>query len=120
MGYRSDVGLCLQRSAYLKLRNAGEALRYTDTEIYKLVQSLLEHPQRTLECAEAVVLYWDSVKSHSGYDDVRWLENLLSGLEAEDYLFLRIGEEADDIEAKGCYWDNPFGMYVARDIAFEN
>ena len=120
MGYRSDVGLCLQRPAYVKLRNAGEALQHTDTEIDRHVQSLLDHPQRTLECTEAVALYWDSVKWYSDYDDVRWIENLLSSFEEEEYLFLRIGEETDDIEAKGCYWDNPFGMYVAREIVFEN
>lgn len=119
MGCRSDVGLCLQHSAYTKLCNSVETLQYTDSKTHGLIQNILHNSQRTLECAEAVVFYWNSVTWRSDYEDVRWLENLLSRLEPEDYLFLRIGKETGVMESKGRYRDNPFGMRVVREIAFD-
>jgi hypothetical protein len=32
----------------------------------------------------------------------------------ENYYFIRIGEENDDTEVRGCFWDNPFGFELSR------
>ena len=37
-------------------------------------------------------------------------------LDDEDYRFIRIGEEYDDNESRGAFWENPFGMSLRSDI----
>lgn len=36
----------------------------------------------------------------------------MADLEYEDYYFIRIGEDYDDIEVNGGFWDNPLGMRI--------
>ena len=33
-----------------------------------------------------------------------------------DYLFIRIGEELEDIDTRGSFWDNPFDLGISRSI----
>ena len=42
---------------------------------------------------------------------------LMNELEDEDYRFIRIGEEYDDTEVHGGFWENPFGLELNRSIA---
>jgi hypothetical protein len=53
------------------------------------------------------------------YEDVSFFENLLQELDHEDYYFIRLGEENDDTEVRGGFWDNPFCMSLVRGIAFD-
>lgn len=39
-------------------------------------------------------------------------------LEDEDFRFLRVGEDHDDTEVRGCFWENPFDMELLRGISF--
>ena len=46
------------------------------------------------------------------------VEDYLGDLHTEDYLFIRIGEDINDIEVCGDYVDNPLGMSMDRTISF--
>ena len=38
----------------------------------------------------------------------------LKELDDEDYRFIRIGEDYDDTEVMGSFWDNPFDFELTR------
>ena len=44
------------------------------------------------------------------------MEDYLGDLHVEDYLFIRIGEDINDIEVCGDYVDNPLGMSLDQTI----
>jgi len=41
---------------------------------------------------------------------------LMGKLESDDFLFLRIGEDMNDNEERGSFWDNPFELSILRTI----
>ena len=67
----------------------------------------------------AVAYYWDNVKWYADFLEVRFIENLTVELDWEDFLFIRVGEDSDDTEYRGGFWDNPFPMGLARSITFD-
>ena len=50
--------------------------------------------------------------------EVGFIVKLMAGLVDDTFRFIRIGEYDDDIEGRGYFWENPFGMEVERPIAF--
>ena len=42
--------------------------------------------------------------------------DLMLELEDEDFLFLRVGEDMNDSEEKGSFWENPFELSILRTI----
>ena len=78
-------------------------------------------PRDKREDRESGAAAWhrESLKWYSDYEDVAFFENLLRDLEAEDYLFIRLGDSDDDVEIRGGFWDNPFGMCLMRGIGFD-
>jgi hypothetical protein len=120
MGYRSDVGLCLTDTGR-KTLEARLAELETEDEKTRHIRNLLNTSgdKREDQDSGAVAWYWESVKWYADYDDVSFIENLLKELDAEDYYFIRVGEENDDTEVRGGFWDNPFGMILMRGIIFD-
>ena len=47
-----------------------------------------------------------------------FIEQLMAELPDEDFRFIRIGEDYDDTEMRGGFWDDPFGMELTRSITF--
>ena len=43
----------------------------------------------------------------------------MSDQDYDDYFFIRVGESDDDVEIRGGFWKNPFGMCLVRGIAFD-
>lgn len=122
MGYRSEVGLCLTSNAKQKLADALESLQETNNENYKIVNSLFDGAvKREDKESGAVAYYWDAVKWYPDYEDVGFIEAFIRDLaDIDDYYFLRIGEDNDDTECGGGYWENPFCMNLLRTINFDD
>ena len=59
------------------------------------------------------------VKWYEDFSDVSFIENLLAELDWKDFLFIRIGEDYDDTEVRGDFWDNPFELGLTRKISME-
>ncbi len=118
MGYRSDVGLCLTRNGLSKLI---AELENTSDEIRESVKELLDYPKNHFTDSDtgSEIWYWEYVKWYQDDPDVAFMEDVLSMLDYNDYLLIRIGEDSDDNEIQGNYWDNPFGMYLSRTINFD-
>ena len=119
MGYRSDVGLCLTENGKKTLEAKLSELE-PDTDKTTHVNELLDS-RRKREDPEsgAVAWLWEHLKWYFDYADVSFFEKLMNDLDYEDYYFIRVGEENDDTDVRGGFWDNPFGMCLVRGIAFD-
>ena len=117
MGYRSDVGLALSKTGAIRLQEKLKALD-KDSEIFFNVTEFLEcacKHQKHEETGSELYL-WEYLKWYDNYSDVRFIEDLINELEWEDFLFLRLGEDMNDNEEKGSFWDNPFQLSILRTI----
>ena len=62
--------------------------------------------------------FWTYQKWCSQFPEIMFFENLMNELEPESFYFVRIGEELDDNEVRGSFWDNPFDLGIDRSITF--
>ena len=121
MGYCSDVGLALTKKAIETLHSklaeekVSEELR---TSVKRLLAHADEHYTDIVSGAE--VWYWEWIKWYdcypAGYQDVCFIMEVLQESYDEDYRFIRIGEEYDDTEMSGGFWDNPFDFELTRSM----
>lgn len=117
MGYRSDVALCLSQNGISALT---EKLDKSSPAIRDEAKELLDHPKNhfTDSATGSQFWYWEGLKWYEDFPDVGFIEHLMGKLDIKEYLFIRIGEDSDDNEIQGAYWNNPFGMCLSRSIEF--
>ena len=117
MGYRSEVGLLLNKDAVEKLQ---DKLQETHDVIRQKVFALLgEYADEHYVYDNATELWiWTNIKWYNDFDDVGFIEKFLRTLHTDDYYFIRIGEALDDTETEGDYWDGDIEMAVSRKITF--
>ena len=119
MGYRSDVGLTLTRTGVealnRKLQTVNEERRDAASH---LLQCAGIHYTDSHSGAE--LWYWEWLKWYPEYLDVSVFEELMDEVDHEDFRFIRIGEDEDDTESRGGFWENPFEMDLRRDIFMMN
>ena len=123
MGYRSEVVLVVGKEVMPQFMVtmakclAARALCWEDAE-------------RVMDYSEegAVLFRWDWLKWYDSYEEVRAIEDFMDWCDSEDidvggdthaamdfFRFVRIGEEMDDVEARGHgFWD----VGVARSIEY--
>lgn len=117
MGYRSDVGLALSKAGVGRLQEKLATLD-KDSETFFNVTELLKYARKHMKHEEsgAEQYLWDYLKWYDSYSEVRFIEDLMGELVDEEFLFLRIGEDMNDNEEKGSFWDNPFELSILRTI----
>ena len=120
MGYYSDVALCLTKTGAAKLATAVEA-RVSDTYGEFASNAIKEmvgrEPAHKDMDSGAVAFCWNGMKWYADFEEVAFVENFMADLEYEDYYFIRVSEDYDDIEVNGGFWDNPLGLSLMRGIA---
>lgn len=121
MGYRSDVALALSPNGVTAVHATLQDTRLSEdvrTAFACLLGSAYEH--RKDEHTGAACLCWVWIKWYPEYTGVALMESLLTSLPADDYLFIRLGEDVTDTEIVGDYYNNPFGLDMRRTIVFDN
>ena len=122
MGYRSEVCIGLTDDATRLLMTMLEHLPPTH-EVHELLNDARRgyqvapdaHRNLSLDCEEK--LHWDYVKWYENYEDVGFVEEFLSEcIPEEDYRFVRIGEDSEDVEQRGEYYDSE--IYINRSISW--
>jgi hypothetical protein len=105
------VGLCLTHTGK-NILDARLAELEPDAGRTRRVHNLLLSPYNKREDQEsgAVAWLWESLKWYSEYEEVAFIENLLTDLDSKDYFFIRVGESDNDTEYRGGFQENPFGM----------
>lgn len=123
MGYRSDVGLALTRHGVETLENRLASLEIGE-EVRKRIREFFAYADKHAKDEEIghEAWYWDYLKWYA-YDpahfpEVDFIEKLLSELSYEDFRFIRIGEDYDDTEMRGGFWEKPFDIELGRYIGF--
>lgn len=105
MGYRSEVVLVVSREGLSKLyQQIPDAMR----EVSQYADSFCQKD-------DAYFLKWEYIKWYDSFSEIAALESaLVNDLENDQYHFLRLGEEDDDVEQHGSFWDNPFDTRISR------
>lgn len=119
MGYRSDAGLALTRVGIEKMMAALSGVsRETRNEVENLFRHAIKHAIEPDDGAEA--WDWENLKWYTDdphyYPDIDFIEELIAELDAEDFRLIRVGEDYDDTEVRGDFWENPFDLEIARAI----
>lgn len=117
MGYRSDIGLALTQSAVQRMHKKLNSLD-KNSEAFSVITDFIIYADKHHEDADtgAEVYLWNYVKWYDDFKEVSFLEELMQELNEQDYLFIRTGEDYDDTEVQGYFWDNPFDLKLSRAI----
>ena len=130
MGYRSEVGLVLNKKAVDRLRRAFNTYKRLtvlravidkDAKLSELSDIFKEADVYKVDNETKSELYvWSWIKWWDEYitKDVEIVSRFLELMESDDFLFIRLGEDTEDIEILGTYYDNPFGFNYVRKIVF--
>ena len=115
MGYRSTVALCLTEKGYDSII---EALGYEEEKRQKEVEDLFNTAdERYLHTPTNHRLFvWKGIKWYEYYSDINFVINEIRELDYEDYRFVRIGEDSDDVEVSGFFTENPFNFDITINI----
>ena len=97
MGYRSNVVLVINNAVHKAL---------TPNEKDLLIR-VFEIPVVRKNDFNSVLYTVESVKWYEmlGFDDVDLVMKMIDGFDHEDFGFIRIGEELDDIDVRGNPWN---------------
>ncbi len=119
MGYHSDVALTLSskcvESLERKINNSQNCSK-------SALCTLLENADKkgTDDRTGDKYWYWNCIKWYNDYPEIYMLEEFMSSLDYDEYLFIRIGEDMNDTDVYGSYYENQFGMYLHHSIEFDH
>ena len=120
MGYYSNVGIALSKKGVDTLKKAmtDKAL---DAGLRKEIEELLNSREVHNVADNGDELWvWGDIKWYDfAFEEIGWLMERLNDLDADDYYYVRIGEDHEDNVVQGAYWDNPFCMDLVRRINYE-
>lgn len=119
MGYYSDVALCLTKNGIDQLKTALAEAERDNPDSFAAIKMLIGgEPSKIDEGSGSAVFLWEGEKWYAEFDEVAFVAKLTDCLPDQDFRFIRLGEDYDDIETRGSFCGKPFGMYAARKIAF--
>ena len=119
MGYYSDVALCLTKNGMDQLKTALAEAERNNLDSFAAIKILIGgEPSKIDEGSGSAVFLWEGEKWYAEFDEVAFVAKLTDSLPDQDFRFIRLGEDYDDIETRGSFCGKPFGMYVERKIAF--
>lgn len=118
MGYYSEVALALTGKGARFLEQAIDDIAFGDNlraEVVRLFDSADVSYVDSQDGAKC--WYWSFIKWYDDFKEIEFVEKLMLDMHTRDYLFIRIGEYYEDIEEKGLFHDNSFGIGVIRSIS---
>ena len=117
MGYYSNVALCLTKNGMDQLKTALAEAEKTNPGNFAAIKMLIGgEPSKIDEGSGSVVFLWEGEKWYDEFDEIAFVGKLMDNLPHEDFLFIRIGEDYDDIETRGNFCGTPFNISVERKI----
>lgn len=114
MGYRSQVGMALSKSA---LGTMNRKLAMADDQTRSAVEDFLDSAdtyKRSDDGSEGYI--WDLIKWYDDEPEVKFFAALFAEVDCSDYLFARVGEDIDEGESRCCFFKNPFGLRLVRKV----
>lgn len=131
MGYRSTVALVLSPAGAAALEKFMESVFEEDKDIHERVAAYFGEAdvfRRTQDGASfylwEAVKWYDNLPEYAGpYHVSRFLDDIFYmrvGISQSDYLFIRMGDDYDDLDLLGEFYENPFGVGIRREITFNS
>lgn len=121
MGYRSKAALCLTAEGEQRLqKKLSEVEKTTSTDYFTTGKSFTENFAVRKDADGAVLRHWDWYKWYSEFPEIQFITEFMNELDYSDYYFCRIGENIDDIECTGGFYENPFMLHVFVDLSFSS
>ena len=118
MGYYSDVALCLTKNGMDQLKTALAEAEKNNPDNFAAIKMLIGgEPNKIDEGSGSVVFLWEGEKWYEEFAEMAFVAKLMDSLPSEDFLFIRVGEDYDDIGTRGSYQGNPQRVRIAREIA---
>ena len=120
MGYRSSVGIVFTKEAEEKFQ---QKIKLLNEKEYLDISTFINYSDEQIIDSDtgSKLYYWDYIKWYTGLDlEPTFIENFLKELKYTEYRFIRIGEELDDVESEGEYFNNPFNLDIIRTISFDD
>ena len=121
MGYYSKVALVLNRHGVAVLNtslNNADTSETVQKEVHYLLQCADCHCSDPHTGSE--LWYWDWLKWYQSFVEIEFIESLLENMAQKNYSFIRMGEDYDDLEMRGNFFDNPFHLEVLHEISFSD
>lgn len=134
MGYRSLVAVVLSKNAIdafnCKLKKQPVELQESVNDVFQSAD--IHH----IDGSGAEMFLWQDVKWYdftdklyveskettekllAPYADITFISRTIKELNGDSYYYIRIGENVEDTEVCGVFWDNPFNLYLLRDIRY--
>lgn len=121
MGYRSDIALALTGQSLIAFK---DRIKQLPEKIRGEVEDLLNgYADRHIVENGNECWLWKDLKWYTYapeyYPDVDFVDRFLDEADSNDFYFVRIGEDYEDNEIRGDWWDNPFGLYLSRSIMLD-
>lgn len=126
MGYYSNVGIALSKEGYEKfIKHYNDTFSYrqnefeSDLRYYEEEKKKMNNPEHVAEDG-SVFYHFPEIKWYEGaYPEIQIIMSSLFQLDEDEYLYIRLGENIDDIEERGYFYDNPFSFGIQRYLNFE-
>ena len=116
MGYKSRVAIVLKKEVNAQLK--ADIVMCVNGHQQKIMNFLKSAEIHTKENGD--VLYsWDWMKWYDDYPVISFIKKFLERADDSTYHYIRLGEENDDMEERGHYWDDPFDLRIIRDIKYD-
>jgi len=106
MGYYSQVALCVSKKVEIP-------------EATRTIMDSIDFNQKST-CNGSTLFIAQCLKWYDSSPEIRHLIKWMDSLDDEEYTFIRIGENWDDIERRGGYYDNPFMLGIVREFSYDN
>lgn len=110
MGYYSDVAIALKKSDWQKMQKQAE----TKTEVFGFPFADLW--QEIQERKDGIVILRFNGKWYPDFPEIQFVESFLEIVEHE---FIRVGEEAEDIETYNSFVDGRCYFWTKTEIVVE-
>jgi len=109
MAYTSEFALALTENGSKELEDVLSRCSFAD-DVRKLLG------EKVKDSSGAILYRGSGVKWHDGLPEVDLVCDFMDGSDDEDYCFVRIGDQIDDMVEMGDFNDNPWGLCVTRSI----
>jgi hypothetical protein len=105
MAYRSEVALALTTDAAILLKalsNHSSTLK----ELISCAHDKINWSDEEIDQGSTVKLYWQDIKWYEGDTAIEQVQTFLDNTDEESWLFIRIGEDCDDLDQSGQFYES--------------
>ena len=119
MGYISTVTVVLSPKGHEAFKDFRASLAEYEAEELEDFMDEGDVARRVNGC---LTIKWEDVKWYESRKAVCLMEDFMDKLDKDEdvkeYSFLRVGEEAADVEERGAYWGGGYRPIIKRTIVF--